>query len=61
MTLPKHAWEDIEVDTSRHAYTQRCRVPGGWLYRYREYRFDDETQTEHYCGGALVYVPDPDA
>jgi len=59
--MPKqlHKWEILEVDPGKEHWLERCPVPGGWLYRTREYAVDESTSTAKLCGHDMVFVPDP--
>ena len=45
---PGGAWESVDYDGKMERWTYRMRVPGGWLYQYREKGYR-----------ALVFVPEP--
>lgn len=50
MTPSIEKWETVAGDDRDCSYTQRLKVPGGWLYRHG---FRDRE------GGSMCFVPEP--
>lgn len=46
MKASDHKWEQIDK------FTDRMKVPGGWIYRYISSRFSTD------AGVAMVFVPE---
>jgi hypothetical protein len=46
-----HEWELVAGNEDQQEYFERCRVPGGWLYR-------TEKTFENLVALALTFVPD---
>lgn len=49
-----------EVDAEEHTYTDRLRVPDGWLYRTRVYQDDANGISDTIVAVAMTFVPEKD-
>ena len=55
MTIKPKVWERVNEDVSE--WTDRMKVPGGWLYRVI-ITWVDEDRIDRDPGVAMVFVPD---
>lgn len=57
----KISWEQIEDETNHSGFLYRCKVPGGWLYRYTDdvplVREDGDIDYGHAWNHAMTFVP----
>ena len=56
-------WEEVTQDYKTGGDTYRMKVPGGWLYKVRDYTYlcDSNGMTNAHSTISTTFVPDLDA